>query len=88
MQVYNLHLTSLIYYIMTSFSRGTCRMFSRHVNGGIITLYPQISCGLSFPNRIVVMKNLTRSDLGRKELFGLYFHITVHNLRKSGQELK
>ena len=29
-----------------------------------------------------------QSKLGRKGLFGLYIHITVHHLRKSGQELK
>jgi hypothetical protein len=31
---------------------------------------------------------MTKDNLGGKGLFGLHFQITVHHLRKSGQELK
>ena len=31
---------------------------------------------------------MTKSNSGRKDLFGLYFHIIVHHQRGSEQELK
>jgi hypothetical protein len=37
---------------------------------------------------IAVNKHHDQSNLRRKGLFGLHFHITLHYQRKSGQELK
>ena len=37
---------------------------------------------------IAVMNTMTKATWVGKSLFGLYFHTTLHHLRKLGQELK